>query len=312
MARDEPLKRLEADNTRVLLVFAGPNGSGKSTVTQEILNDPRSGFDGQYINADEIAKSLEERFPIRTTRERHAAELATQLRNQFLNEGRTFAFESVLSTPGNIALMTQAKARSYEINLVFVTTERAEINVARVLNRVAQGGHPVPDDKIRERYDRTMDLLPVAIEHADVAVVYDNSRDGLSALRVAQKFRGDRELALVPTDAMPAWVEERLMRPYVHRLASLASLAIALKGLGYEDAPHVEVAEAKHGLSYEGVVVAQSSMHVLMKAEADRFMVHDRALMQERVYQVGQPALVTYAYEGGKIMPLERERDRER
>ena len=49
--------------TPMMVVFAGPNGSGKSTINREFLNNPNSGFKGEYINADDIAKSLERDIP---------------------------------------------------------------------------------------------------------------------------------------------------------------------------------------------------------------------------------------------------------
>jgi predicted ABC-type ATPase len=53
-----------------------------------------------------------------------------------------------MSTPEKVALMSQARARGYDVHLLFVTTEDPEINVQRVTNRVVLGGHDVPADAL--------------------------------------------------------------------------------------------------------------------------------------------------------------------
>lgn len=188
-----------------VIVFAGPNGSGKSTINQEFLNDPNSGFDGEYINADDIAKTLTHSHADAYARNVRAAEIAEERRNDALANGRTFAYETVMSTPEKVAILTQAKAKGYEVTLVFVTTEDARINVARVANRVAMNGHPVDPAAIVKRYESTMNLLPMAVEHADKAYIFDNSREAL--MLVATKDQ--RGLTVLNIPEPPQWLHER-------------------------------------------------------------------------------------------------------
>lgn len=143
----------------VMFVFAGPNGSGKSSINAQVLKNPALGFSGEYINADDIAKSMESQIPDYQTRNIKAAELAESRRAIALQAGHSFAFESVMSTPEKVALLTQARERGFEVALVFVTTDDAEKNVARVSNRVAMGGHAVEPDTVRRRYASAMQLL---------------------------------------------------------------------------------------------------------------------------------------------------------
>ena len=72
-------------------------------------------------------------------------------------------------------LFDEARRNGFQVDMVFVTTESSDINVARVGNRVLQGGHDVPEASIRQRYDRAMELLPAALQKADTAAVYDLS-----------------------------------------------------------------------------------------------------------------------------------------
>lgn len=152
------------DDTPVVLVFAGPNGSGKSTVT--------NGFEivGEYINADEIKK-------LKRCSDLEAAQEATLLREKLVENEQSFTFETVLSSPRNIELLKMAKRCGYWIEVVFVLTHDVEINVNRVKNRVKNGGHDVPEDKIRSRYKKSLLNLSELLKFADVVNVVDNSSD---------------------------------------------------------------------------------------------------------------------------------------
>src|SRR5471030_298863 len=166
-----------------MVVVAGPNGSGKSTVTEALRNDSK--FPPFYINADDISRDELSYIPDVHDRNILAAQLAETRRKQALSNHETFAFETVMSTPGKIALFEEALYQGYTVDLIFITTKNYNINVVRVENRVAQGGHDVDPLKIKERYDRTMKLLPSAAEKCSSLEVYDNS--GLSPLLIATK-----------------------------------------------------------------------------------------------------------------------------
>lgn len=152
------------DSTPVVLVFAGPNGSGKSTVTK--------GFDivGEYINADEIKKQ-------RNCSDLEAAQFATALREDAVKNKRDFTFETVLSSPRNVELLKNAKVAGYRIEVVFVLTADPQINVSRVAQRVKNGGHDVPTDKIISRYYKSLDNISKMLEIADIMWVVDNSNE---------------------------------------------------------------------------------------------------------------------------------------
>lgn len=147
-----------------LLVFAGPNGSGKSTVTGKVKTA------GKYVNADEIKKQLD-------CSDLEAAQIAEATREYLLNSNEDFTFETVLSTPRNINLMERAKKAGYQVVCVYILTKDPEINISRVKNRVKNGGHGVPDEKVRERYSRTLRLFPKLFAICDELYVFDNSID---------------------------------------------------------------------------------------------------------------------------------------
>jgi predicted ABC-type ATPase len=93
-----------------------------------------------------------------------------------------------LSTPKYRRLIRQAKFFGFEIRLIYVLLESVELNIERVRRRVAEGGHAVPEHKIRERRERSFKQLPWFLHEADFAVIYDNS--GASPKLVGQKLNG--------------------------------------------------------------------------------------------------------------------------
>lgn len=104
-----------------------------------------------------------------------AAALAEAMRQWLLDKGWTFTFETVMSHASKIKFMKDALARGYRVYLYFVATDDPEINIDRVRRRVLQGGHPVDDDKVIERYHKSIALMTSACEVADRAYIFDNS-----------------------------------------------------------------------------------------------------------------------------------------
>ncbi|WP_234831196.1 zeta toxin family protein [Rhodopseudomonas palustris] len=212
-----------------MVVIAGPNGSGKSTLTDALIE---AGIDlGIYINADAIATTLSLGEPERSAQ---AQAMADRERERRLASRIDFSFETVMSHPSKVELMARAVAAGYEVILYFVCTSRPEINVARVANRVAKGGHDVPVDRIVARYTRTLSLLARAASIAARTVLFDNSalfevaktsttstktsikRSGLSPVGEVRRSGNSYDVTL--TSVTPDWMSTYLLSP----LADLA------------------------------------------------------------------------------------------
>lgn len=133
-----------------------------------------------------------------------ASVLADAIRRELLEEGKTFTFETVMSSRDKIEFMREARARGYRVYLYFVATKDPKINVERVKVRVKRGGHPVSADKIRERYVRSIDLLTEAADISNRAYVYDNSGDKHKLL--VQVIDG--KSMEIEAGAMPRWFIE--------------------------------------------------------------------------------------------------------
>ena len=145
-----------------IMVFAGPNGSGKSTITR------MAKIVGEYINADDIKRTT-------FCSDLEAAVKAEELREKMLEEKKDFTFETVLSTERNLLLLKRAKEAGYFIRIIYVLTASSGINVSRVNARFELGGHGVPEDKVRTRYERAIKLIPELVKVSDIMHIYDNT-----------------------------------------------------------------------------------------------------------------------------------------
>lgn len=150
-----------------LVAIAGPNGAGKTTFHRAFL--AKLGL--SYINADDIARAL--RLPAYS-----AAEAATFAREFCLASRESFIFETVFSDPegDKVHFLERAVSEGYAVVLFFIGIASAALSDARVVQRVASGGHDVPPEKIRDRFPRVLANLERAVRDLPHVVVYDNSR----------------------------------------------------------------------------------------------------------------------------------------
>jgi predicted ABC-type ATPase len=182
-------------------LVVGPNGAGKSTFVELTLAPLLPG--SVFVNADEIAKQRWPKDPAAHAYD--AALIAAETRDKLIELGRSFIAETVFSHPSKLELIDTAKAAGYVVVLHVVLIPE-ELAVTRVAYRVQSGGHPVAENKIRERYHRLWALVADAISRSDQATVYDNS--GRKGPRiVAQMSDG----FIVGSPTWPAWTPQALM-----------------------------------------------------------------------------------------------------
>lgn len=159
-----------ADNTPTLVMLVGANGSGKSTFYHLYLRPKGLAF----LNADLIAKELWPNDPELHSYE--AMRLVEKSREEALRHGRSFCFETVFSHPSKVDFIHQAKQLGYIIHLYYFHLTQPDLNVLRVSQRTTEGGHSVPEEKIRSRIPRTLANLKAVIPCVDKLVLLDNSR----------------------------------------------------------------------------------------------------------------------------------------
>jgi predicted ABC-type ATPase len=190
---------LNDQDRMVLLVLAGSNGAGKSTFYERYIA-PR--WNAPFVNADVIAKEL---FGTPSeSRDYMAARLAETQRQALIARRASFVFETVFSDPNGakLELLTQAAQAGYRVVLIFIGIPNVTLSQARVMGRVQEGGHDVPDDKLLERFPRTLVNLRNAIRIVDTVLMLDNSDPDAPYQPVALTRAGT---VLWRAEALPAW-----------------------------------------------------------------------------------------------------------
>ena len=152
-------------------LVVGPNGAGKSTFVELVLAPLRPA--ATFVNADIIAARRWPDDPQGHSYE--AAQVAAATRDRLLELREPFIAETVFSHPSKLELIDGAVAAGYTVVLHALMVPE-DLSVQRVAHRVASGGHAVPEDKIRQRYERLWPLVVDAIGRIDTARVWDNSR----------------------------------------------------------------------------------------------------------------------------------------
>ena len=132
-----------------VIIIAGPNGAGKTTFAREFL--PREAGCPHFVNADLIAAGLSPFAPERASV--RAGRIMLDEISRSAAEGRTFAFETTLSGQAYARRIVQWRGEGYTVKLIFLKLSSVEEALARVAMRVRQGGHDVPEDIVRRRFD---------------------------------------------------------------------------------------------------------------------------------------------------------------
>ena len=155
-----------------ILIIAGPNGAGKTTFAREFL--PHEAGCPIFINADLIAAGLAPFSP--ESAAIPAARLMLQELTRHFVQRTSFAFETTLSGRGYLRQIDRWQAAGYRVKLIFLSLDSPEEGIARVAQRVRQGGHNIPEATIRRRYAAGLDNFHRHYApRVDAWMLYDNS-----------------------------------------------------------------------------------------------------------------------------------------
>ena len=182
----------------IIVAVAGSNGSGKTTFYDAHLQQAALPF----INADVLARELElDAYA--------AARCADSIRRELVKERQSFVFETVLSDPvgDKVAFLKQAAESGYTVVLCFIGIARPDVSEERVAMRVSQGGHDVPNDKLRSRYPRSIENLKLAIRQLPHVLIYDNNDLSTPFRQVAVFEQGH---LLDSREPIPEWLKPLL------------------------------------------------------------------------------------------------------
>ncbi|MBP7053069.1 MAG: AAA family ATPase [Phycisphaerae bacterium] len=155
-----------------IVIIAGPNGAGKTTFAREFL--PQEAGCPDFINVDLIAAGLSPFDPDRAAL-RAGRIMLEEIKRRVLT-GESFAFETTLSGHNYARAIPRWREAGYHVKLIFLSLPTADVAVARVAARVSQGGHSIPEEVIRRRFDaglRNFGRLYRML--VDTWVIYENS-----------------------------------------------------------------------------------------------------------------------------------------
>jgi predicted ABC-type ATPase len=185
------------DRRPVIVAIAGANGSGKSTFFHAHLAS--TGL--RFVNADLLAREL-------ALDPYAAAEVADMLRRELVKQRESFVFETVFSDPveDKLAFLRSAQDAGYTVVLCFIGISGPVVSEQRVSMRVAQGGHDVPNDKLRARFPRTIQNFRKALVQLGHVWVFDNEDLGHPFRLVAMYERGRPVEVHLP---LPSWFPRR-------------------------------------------------------------------------------------------------------
>lgn len=170
-------------------IIAGPNGAGKTTFALEYL--PQAAGCTHFINADLIAAGLSPFAPER--------ELLTASR-LFLREiearvaaREDFAFETTLAGRTYLRLIGQLQLHGWRVELIYLALPSVEMSKLRVLERVAHGGHNIPEKDIERRFPRSLrHLLDYFSCRVDSCICFMN--DGEKPVLVFEQQGENRDI----------------------------------------------------------------------------------------------------------------------
>ncbi|MBU3626197.1 zeta toxin family protein [Polynucleobacter sp. JS-Safj-400b-B2] len=141
--------------SKKIIIIAGPNGAGKTTFAKNFLPEEAHTF--RFINADLIAAGLAPFNPESVSFK--AARLMLNELDEYTKAGESFAFETTLSGAHYLQRIQEWKDLGYTIKLWFIALSSPELAISRVAERVAQGGHNIPEEVIRRRYTAGLENL---------------------------------------------------------------------------------------------------------------------------------------------------------
>jgi predicted ABC-type ATPase len=121
---------------------------------------------------------------------------------EYFSRRVSFAVETTLSGRTRLDLIDKAKSRGYAVHLIFIALNNPDRCIGRIRNRAKLGGHSVPDDDVRRRYERSISNAVRALRDVDVAKFYDNTGDRARLVLAAEAGK-----IVWRADPFPAWLK---------------------------------------------------------------------------------------------------------
>jgi predicted ABC-type ATPase len=186
-------------------LIAGPNGAGKTTLTREYFSGAMA--DKAWINPDDTTLLLRNTYkdlvaPPPETANRLGAIISDTRADHMLATSQDFVVETVLSSDKYIQRVRDAQSSGFLVTMIYVTLRSPELAVKRVKQRYENGGHSVPEEKIRERWVRSLKNFLIFSRIVDSFTVWDNSTDAAT---------GEPPILLIDKEGESIQVHDRIV-----------------------------------------------------------------------------------------------------
>ena len=156
-----------------IYIIAGPNGAGKTTFAREFL--PNYAHCSNFINSDLIAQGLAPFAP--QTANIKAGKLVLEQIHDYAKQQIDFAFETTLAGKTYFSMLKNLKEKGYKLNLFYLWIPNTKLAIARVNQRVADGGHNVPAEDVKRRFKRSLyNLFNLYMPILDFWLFFDNTK----------------------------------------------------------------------------------------------------------------------------------------
>jgi predicted ABC-type ATPase len=155
-----------------VVVLAGPNGAGKSTTAKKVIRD-QLGIH-HYVNADTLARGLSE-FASENMAIK-AGRIMLEHLHDLARQKVDFGFETTLSGKSYARMIDDWKKQGYIFHLIYLWLPSAEMALDRVKDRVRRGGHNIPEETVRRRYEAGLhNFFRIYAPMADFFKFFNNS-----------------------------------------------------------------------------------------------------------------------------------------
>lgn len=192
----------------VFYLLAGPNGAGKSTLYKALVLAKTVPAKLEFVNADLHEARHLQKISDAAARSEAARAWADARRALLLQAGKSFISETVFSHPSKLQLIADAQAAGFQVVLLVVALDDQQQLLARVSQRVREGGHDVLPERILQRYPRTLANLKLAVRQADAALLYDSHAVEAGTHRMVAICKGAATKVLVKE--LPRWAQQVL------------------------------------------------------------------------------------------------------
>ena len=150
---------------KIYTIIGGVNGVGKSSLTGVLASE--SNDLGVIIDTDKITASL-------GGDKIKGGKAAIERINNSLAKGINFTQETTLSGSRILKTIKRARELDYFIRLYYVGVNSADESMKRIRNRVEKGGHDIPEQDVKRRYNKRFEDLVNILPYCNEVKFYDN------------------------------------------------------------------------------------------------------------------------------------------